>query len=179
VATTKLWTVEDVAALLGDNYRDTLIRGALYRMPPPGGRHGRIVHVVGRHLGNFIAKHGLGAIYDQSGFIFERHPDTLLGPDLAFVRQDQVPVDDVGYPEVAPDLVVEVVSPSQTGPSIEEKTAIYLAAGVRLVWVIDPERRTLRVHHANGTESLLSEHDEIDGEDVLPGFRLPVARLFA
>jgi Uma2 family endonuclease len=80
---------------------------------------------------------------------------------------------------LAPDLGDEVASPSQTGPSIEEKTTLYLEAGVRLVWIIDPIRRAVRVRRADGTESLLTEQDELDGEDVLPGFRLSVARLFA
>jgi Uma2 family endonuclease len=103
----------------------------------------------------------------------------LLGPDLAFVRRDRVPVDENGHPELAPDLVIEVVSPSPSGPSIEEKIALYLAAGVRLVWVVGPMRGTVRVHRADWSGALLSEADVLDGEDVLPGFRLPVAQLFA
>ncbi len=179
MAMTKLWTVEDVEQLPDDEFRYALIRGVLHRMPPPGFRHGRVVSAVGRHLGNFIAEHQLGVIVDQSGFIFERDPDTLLGPDLSFVRSDRVPIDEDAYPEIAPDLVVEVVSPSQTGPSVEEKVAIYLATGVRLIWVIDPVRRTVRVHRANGSEQTLSEVDILDGEDVLPGFRLSIVELFA
>jgi Uma2 family endonuclease len=179
MATTKLWTVEEVARLPDDHFRYALIRGELYRMPPPIFEHGRIVHTAGRHLGNFVVEHGLGVIYNQSGFIFERNPDTLFCPDLAFMRADRVPVDENTCPVVAPDLVVEVASPSQTGPSIEEKTAIYLATGVRLVWVVDPARRTIRVLRADGSDRFLFDLDEIDGEDVLPGFRLPVAQIFA
>jgi Uma2 family endonuclease len=179
MATTKLWTVEDVEQIPEDEFRYALIRGVLHRMPPPKARHGRIVSAVGRHLGNFVAEHRLGVIYDQSGFILERDPDTLLGPDLSFVTSDRVPVDEDAYPELAPDLVIEVASPSQTGPSIEEKANLYLAAGVSLVWVIDPSRRTVHTHRADGTSLLLTESDVIDGEDVLPGFHLPVADLFA
>lgn len=179
MATTKLWTVEEVGQLPEDDFRYALIRGVLYRMPPPMPRHGRIVSTVGRHLGNYVAEHRLGVIYDQSGFILELDPDTLLGPDLSFVARARVPVNEDAYPELAPDLVIEVASPSQTGPSIEEKTAIYLAAGARLVWVIDPARRVVRIHRADGAETLLHEQDEIDGEDVLPGFRLAVSRIFA
>jgi Uma2 family endonuclease len=179
MAMTKLWTVEDVARLPDDEFRYELIRGVLYRIPPPMFRHGRVVMVVGAHLYHFVEEHGLGVISDQSGFIFERNPDTLLGPDLAFVQRARIPADENTYPAVAPDLVIEVASPSQTGPSIEEKTAIYLAAGVRLIWIVYPARRTVRVYRADGTERLLTENDVIDGEDVLPEFQLPVSRLFA
>ena len=178
MATTKLWTVEEVAGLPEDTFRYALIRGELYRMPPPMGAHGLVANTVGRLVGNFVADHHLGLVYNQSGFILGRDPDVLLEPDVAFVRGDRWSAGKTGYPTVAPDLVVEVASPSQSGPSIEEKTALYRSVGVRLIWMIDPERHTVRVHHADGPESLLSEHDEIDGEDVLPGFRLPVRQFF-
>lgn len=179
MATTKLWTAEELAELPDDDFRYALIRGELYRMPPTKPRHGRVVHTAGRLIGNFVADRDLGIIYDQSGFLFERDPDTVLGPDLSFVQSAHVPADEDVFPLLAPDLVVEVISPSQTGPSIEVKVAIYLAAGVRLVWAIDSARRTVHVRRADGTELLLSVEDVIDGEDVLPGFRLPVAQLFA
>ncbi len=175
----KLWTAEDVEQLPDDVFRYALIRGVLHRMPPRTLRHGRLVSRAGWQLGNFVAEHQLGVINDQSGFVLEREPDTLLGPDLAFVRRDRVPMDEDSYPELAPDLVIEVASPLQTGPSAKEKVAIYLAAGVRLVWVIDPTRRTVRVHRADGSEQVFFENDIIGGEDVLSGFALTVAELFA
>ena len=122
MATTKLWTVEEVERLPDDNFRYALLKGVLHRMPPPKFRHGRVVMVIGAHLYHFIKENGLGEVTDQSGFVFERDPDTLLGPDLAFVQSAHVPADENSYPDVAPDLVVEVASPSQTGPSIAEKT---------------------------------------------------------
>jgi Uma2 family endonuclease len=178
MATTKLWTVEDVEQLPEDEIRYALIRGVLHRMNPPKARHGHIVGVVGRRLGNYIEEHRLGVLYDQSGFVFERDPDTLLEPDLSFVRLDRLPLDEDAYPEIPPDLVVEVVSPSRTRPSVEEKVSIYLATGVRLVWVLDPVRRIVRVYRADGSEQMLTELGVIDGEDVLPGFQLAVAELF-
>jgi Uma2 family endonuclease len=179
MATAKLWTAEEVGLLPDDGFRHALIDGVLYRMPPTKPRHGRITLRTGRLIGEFVERHGLGAVYDQSGFILARDPDVLLGPDLAFVRGDRVPADEDEYPLLAPDLVVEVVSPSQTGPSIEEKIDRYLQAGVRLVWALDPTRRTVRVRRPDGSDRLLTEHDTLDGEDVLPGFRLAVARIFA
>jgi len=177
--TAKLWTVEEVERLPDDGSRYALIRGVLYRMPPTKPKHGRVTGTVGRLLGNFVEEHGLGQIYDQSGFIFENDPDVLLGPDLAFVRTELVPMNEDEYPRLAPELVVEVITPSETGPSVEEKTAIYLAAGVRLVWALDARRRTLRVRKPDGMDRLLEADDEVDGEEVLPGFRVVVGRFFA
>ena len=178
MATTKLWTVEEIAALPDDGFRYELIRGELYRMPPPKFRHGMVANTTGRLIGNFVAERGLGVVLNQSGVILQRDPDIVLEPDIAFILRDNLPEDVDAYPERAPDLVVEIVSPSQTGPSIEEKTALYLAAGVRLVWIVDAVRRGVRVRRADGTDRWLSEHDALDGEDVLPGFRLPVSALF-
>jgi Uma2 family endonuclease len=126
-----------------------------------------------------VAERSLGAVYNQSGFILDRDPDVLLEPHIAFVQRSGVPANPDAYPELAPDLVVEIVSPSQTGPSIEEKTSIYLAAGVRLIWIVDPVRRTVGVRRQGATERLLAVRDILDGEDVLPGFQVPVAQLFA
>jgi Uma2 family endonuclease len=179
MATTKLWTIDEVAQLPDDDYRYALIRGELYRMPPPQGLHGLIVTTLIWYVYGFARAHNLGRVYDQSGFILERDPDTLLGPDLAFVPRARVPPDPDGYPELPPDLVVEVTSASQTGPSVAEKVAVYREVGVRLIWVVDPTRRTVHVHRLDGTAFLLAEDETIDGEDVLPGFRLPVAEIFA
>ncbi len=145
MATTKLRTVEEIEQLPDYEYRYALIKGELYRMPRPKFLHGRIVLAVGAPIFRFVEEHSLGVVSDQSGFILEREPNTLLGPDLAFIQSARVPADENAYPMLAPDLVVEVVSPSQTGPSIEEKTSLFLEPGVRLVWIFDPIRRTVRV----------------------------------
>ena len=160
-----------------DGFRYALIRGVLYRMSPSMARHGRIGSAIDWHLRGFVAARGLGAVYNQSGFILERDPDVLLEPDLAFVQASRVPADEDAYPPLAPELVVEVTSPSQTGPSIEEKVALYLAAGVRLIWAVDPAKRTVHVRRADGTDLLLGERDTLLGEDVLSGFQLVVAEL--
>lgn len=179
MATTKLWTIDEVAQLPDDDYRYALIRGELYRMPPPKARHGRIVAALIWHVFGFVRSNNLGQVYDQSGFILERDPDTLIGPDLSFVQAAHLPADPDGYPELPPDLVVEVASPSQSGPSLAQKVSLYLETGVRMIWVVDPERRTVRIYRLDGSELLLSENDTLDGEDILPGFRLPVAEIFA
>ena len=97
----------------------------------------------------------------------------MVGPDVAFVQRARLPIDEGDYPVLAPDLVIEVASPSDSGPTIEDKIKLYLAAGVRLVWAIDPVKRTVRIRKPDGTDRLLTEHDTLDGEDVLPGFLAP------
>lgn len=178
MATTKLWTIADVEGLPDDGYRYELLRGELYRMPPPKVRHGVLANTFGRHIGNFVADRGLGIVSNQSGFILQREPDTLLEPDVAFIPRPDLPEDLDSYPDAPPALVVEIVSPSQTGPSIEQRVALYLEGGVRLVWVVDPRWRTIHVYRADGTDVVLADQDELDGEDVLPGFRLPVAQFY-
>ena len=102
----------------------------------------------------------------------------LLAPDVSFVRADRLPDEEGSFPDLAPDLAIEVGSPGDTRPEVEEKVREYLAGGVLLVWVFDPVRRTVRVRGADGTDRVLTEDGELDGGDVLPGFRVRVSTLF-
>ncbi|MBI3466041.1 MAG: Uma2 family endonuclease, partial [Planctomycetes bacterium] len=101
-------------------------------------------------------------------------------PDAAFIRFGRLPGEQlpIGYVRIAPDLAVEVTSPNELAEEVESKIDDYLAAGVRLLWIVNPTRRTVRIHRANGTIGWLREHDTLDGEDVLPGFRCAVRDLF-
>lgn len=175
---TKLMTIEDVEHLPDDDHRYSLIRGVLYRMPPPKPRYGRIVSRINRVLGNFVDEYGLGTVYAESGFALHRDPDVLLGPDVAFIRADRLPDDEDSYSDLAPDLAVEVLSPSNTPALVAEKLTEHAAAGVPLVWVLDPQRRTARVVTRSGSDRLLSADDELGGDMVLPGFCVLVDRLF-
>ena len=174
-------TAEDVERLPDDDHRYVLWRGVLYRMSPPGPHHGWLASRFDRFLGNFVEEHGLGAVFVESGWVLERGPDTLVGPDVSFVRTERLPA---GAPwerfqDLAPDLAVEIVSPSETGPSVAEKVAAYLDAGVRMVVVVRPRRRTVTVHTPEDRGGrVLGEGDELDGGEVVPGFRLPLAELF-
>ena len=136
---------------------------------------------MSRLLG-FAEKEGLGEIVTaDTGFVLARGPDTLRGPDVAFVAKGRVPsaTDDSFAFEGAPDLAVEVVSPSNRPSEIHAKVADYLAAGTRLVWVVDPdpERRTITVYESLLAPRVLGADEEIDGADVLPGFRSRVSEL--
>ena len=181
VTTTKLMTAEELAALPDDGYQYELVRGVLVKMPPPGFEHGEIVGETFGWLREFVRAHGLGRVVTaDAGFRLEEDPDTVRGPDIAFVRADRLPPPDqrVGYLAIPPDLVVEVVSRSQSEGDVATKVADYLRAGVPLVWTVFPRRRGVAIHRAGRAPQELAIGDELDGEDVLPGFRLPVAAIF-
>jgi Uma2 family endonuclease len=114
----------------------------------------------------------------ETGFVLSTNPDTVRAPDVAFVRNERIP-DPLprGYARFAPDLVVEVLSPDDRPGEVLEKVADWLNARTRIVWVIDPERRTGRVQRPDGTDALLNESDALDGEDVLPGFSYRLAEV--
>jgi Uma2 family endonuclease len=164
-----------------DGWRYELVQGRLVRMPPMGFSHGRITANVIGLLQQFVREQRLGVILSsETGFILSREgePDTVLAPDAAFVSAERVPAHDVpGFARLAPDLVAEVVSPGQARSRMEVKARLYIASGVRLVWVVWPETQTVDVWRETGTTSL-SEGDTLDGGDVLPGLAIPVRDLF-
>jgi len=168
----RLLTAEEYAQLPEDDrYRDELVRGRVVREPSPGYPHGRVQSRLLVRLWSFVEERGLGYAGVDTGFIVERGPDTVRGPDVYFVSRaqlgDQHPDP---YPELGPDLAVEVLSPSNRRGEMARKLAQYFAAGTRLAWVIDPKKRTARVHHPDGAIRVLHEQDELEGEDVIPGF---------
>ena len=178
---TALFTLADVERLPDDAHRSYVIRGELIRMGPAKAKHGACSAQFVRALGNFSEQHELGAVYTaDTGFVLTRDPLTLLAPDIAFVRAERVPtfdeIDDF-FPG-PPDLAVEVRSPSETGPDMARKVREYLDAGTPLVWYADPPRRTVTVYRAGRAPLILGDGNFLDGEDVLPGFRLPLADVF-
>lgn len=116
----------------------------------------------------------------EAGFLLARDPDTVLAADVAFVQGDRVPASDLrGYPNLAPDLVVEVVSPSQTVRRMRDKAEDWLRHGTRLVWIVDPVGRQVETHHPDGHVDVVGADQSLSGEDILPGFDLPVDTIFA
>jgi Uma2 family endonuclease len=174
----------DLASLEGDGYRYDLLEGNLIRVSPAGFRHGRLAAEIARRLGNFLAEHPqLGVVVGaETGFRLSRDPDTVLGPDAAVVRTDRLPQPDaqIGFLELAPDLAVEIVSPTDRWTTVSGKVDAYLAAGVVLVWVVEPGPRAVRVYSAKGPEQRLQADrgDLLRAEAVMPGFSLPLAELF-
>ena len=164
--------------------RHELVRGRLEELDtvPPGIRHGRVMARIVHVLMQYVEPRGLGMVVGgDAGFILERAPDTVRGPDVAFMRADRVPPDDEldGFADLAPDLAVEVLSPRDRPGRVRAKVADYLSAGVRLVWVVDPRARTVVVHAPDRPPRRHTTADRLDGGDVLPGFSYSVGELLA
>ena len=174
-----LLTAVELLALPDDDYRYELVRGKLIRMPPPGSRHGRAVARVTIRLGHFIETHNLGTILSESGYHLEWDPDTVRAPDVSFISAERLPPDGFphSYPTLAPDLAVEVLSPSERPGAGREKMRDYFAAGTRLVWEIDPAQRTITVYRSTHDGTTLAATDEVTGAGVLPGFVCRVGEL--
>lgn len=158
-----------------------LIEGELITMSPAGFDHGRFASNLLGPLRNFVVSRRLGVVVTaEAGFRIARSPDTVRVPDVAFVRADRIPAGGVkGFFEGAPDIAVEIISPSDRPTEIAAKAQDWLRAGCSLVWVIDPEMRTVSVHHAGSEAAVLSETDALTGGEVLPGFSMPVTEVFA
>jgi Uma2 family endonuclease len=177
---TTLMTAEELLRLrLPGDKRTELIRGRLVVRDPGGARHGAVAMRIGYRIAAHVEARDLGRVYAaETGFKIESDPDTVRAPDVAFITKARVPaVEPLAYPSWAPDLAVEVLGHDDHPARTLEKVAHWLAAGVRLVWVVDSEKRTARVYRLDGSESLLGTSDALDGEDVLPGFRCLLADL--
>jgi Uma2 family endonuclease len=119
-------------------------------------------------------------LWVESGVITERGPDTVRGPDVAYLCRERIPPGGVRvFLEGGADIIAAIVSPDDRASQLLEKVDEYLAAGTRLVWVVDPRPRTVTAYGAGGTVRRYAEGDTLDAADVLPGFATPVAELFA
>jgi Uma2 family endonuclease len=177
-----LTTAEELLALPEDGRCYELVEGRLVRMAPTGYLHSRISVALFRALDRFMDAHEeLGMLFPQeAGFLLARNPDTVLAADAAFVRRDRLPPPDLtGYPALAPDLAVEVISPSQSMSQLRDKAEDWLHHGVRLVWIVDPAGRRVEAHRPDGRTDVLTSGQTLSGEDVLPGFTLAVDDIFA
>ena len=174
-------TAEQLYEMPDDGNRYELIGGELRMMSPAGGRHGRVAHNLGLLLGNHVRKAELGVVYAaETGFLIARDPDTVRAPDVAFVNHQSLQKinEDAGYLPLAPDLVGEVISPSDTFSNVEEKALGWLAAGTRMVLLVDPGNRQLHVYRAVDNIVVLDDNAEVDASDVVPGWRFAVEELF-
>lgn len=163
------------AELLGTRLPDKhveLVRGVLVVREPAGGRHGHVTARLTKRLMDVVEVRGLGSVFAaETGFQLSADPDTVRAPDVAFVSRERLPDPQVpGYPALAPDLVVEVLSPGDRPGETLAKVGDWLTAGSRLVWVVDPVRRVVHVYRQDGSEALIAEGGVLSGEDVVPGF---------
>jgi Uma2 family endonuclease len=163
-----------------DGSKQELVQGEIVTMPPPSFQHGDVQLAIGSILRQFVKAHSLGTVTVESGVRTERDPDSVRGPDVAFWSKERIPLNEkpVGYPEVAADLCVEVVSPSDRISQLRRKATEYLNHGVRMVWIADPEDQTVTIYRQPGDGRVLSDNAEITGEDVLPGFQCKIGEFF-
>jgi Uma2 family endonuclease len=175
----RLYTADDLLKLPeGERYE--LIRGELIPMsPPPGGEHGNTIERIGARASTFVFDHELGECFAaETGFKIQENPDTVKGPDWAFIRKDRIkgPMVKTHVP-IIPDIVLEVRSPSDTLREFAERAAMWIAAGVTLVWALDPATKTLDVHREHEVHHL-GRDDTLSGDEILPGFELPLWKVF-
>jgi len=157
------------------------VRGELITISPAGSEHGAVVVNATLLLGQYVKAGRLGVVFGaETGYKLAADPDTVLAPDVSFVPRERILASGLprGYWPGAPDLAVEVLSPSDRGQKVSEKVGRWLAAGVRVVWTVDRKRRTVTVHRSPAEVVTLPEQDELDGGEVGPGFRNRVAEIF-
>ena len=157
-----------------------LVEGELIPMSPAGWHHGYFVFEVGGALREFVRERGLGKVLGgEAGLITKRDPDSVRGIDIGFISNERLAqVQSQSYLDVAPELVVEVVSPGNTRKEMQEKVEEYFGVGVERVWIVEPERRRALVYRDAGHSDEVGPGGVLRGEGVLEGFELPLEDLF-
>jgi Uma2 family endonuclease len=158
-----------------------LVLGRVVPMSPTGGEHGRIEGNFYEALRSFVKPRRLGQVLvGEVGIFTRRNPDTVRGADVAFISSERYArlESTRGFLRVPPDLVVEVRSPDDSAAELDRKASEYLAAGVCLVWIADPDRKSVRVHRSGTDVREIRAADRLTANDVLPGFDVAVATLF-
>ncbi len=172
---TSLMTAEELLQRPNDGSRYELVRGELRKMSPTGFEHGDVELEIGSSLRVYVKKHRLGKVVGGDvGFRIGHNPDTVLAPDVAFVRSERV-VKTRRFFEGPPDLAIEVVSPGDSYTEVEEKASDWLRGGTRAVIVVDPARCSVRIHRGSET---IDVTETIAVDDVVPGWRLPLSEIF-
>lgn len=163
-----------------DGSKLELVKGEVVAMTAPGLEHGEVQVNIGFLIKAFLKTEKIGRVFTESGVITERDEDTVRGPDVSYYSKERLPLDKrvVKYNDLPPDLCVEIVSPSNTRKELRAKTQEYFTAGVRAVWVVDPEERSVTVLARPDQGQTLYESSELTGGDVLPGFSCKVTELF-
>ena len=177
----KLLTADDLLRLDSQGVKGELVRGVLYETMATGGEHGEIAMRLGARMLAVVQPNRLGRVFGtDSGVRLGRDPDTVREPDVAFISAAKLPPGRRvrGYYDAIPDLVAEIMSPTDTQGAIYDKARMWLSHGVALVLAIYPDSRTIDVHPAGGPVTTLTENDTLDGGAVLPGFAMPVREVF-
>lgn len=174
-------TAEELFKFADDGVRYELVKGEIRKMSPAGSEHGKIAMRLGARLDFYVEAHNLGQVFAaETGFRISSNPDTVRAPDVAFVCSERIKT--IGTPEGyfpgAPDLAIEVVSPSDTYTGVEDKVIDWLTAGTTMVIVINPRKRSVSIHRQSGITPL-KEGDTLGGGEVVPGWSVSVRDLFA
>ncbi len=165
---------------MGDIGPAELVKGEIVKHRPTGHPHGFIELNIGSILRSFVKRHKLGRVLcGEVGIYTQRSPDTVRGADVAFISQQRLTqAQPQGYLDIAPELVVEVLSPDDRWPKVREKLAEYFGVGVQLLWVVDPQRQSLHVYRALTDYEMLTIGDTLRGGAVLPDFEVSVEEVF-
>ncbi len=176
---TKMFTGEELAAM-GDIGPCELINGRIVPMTPTGDEHGAVETNIAAELQSFVREHNLGKVRSgEVGIYVRRNPDTVRAADVLYVSNERYARKGSGaFLDVSPDLVVEILSPSDTWTDVTQKLRDYFAIGVRMVWVVDPTARSIHAYRSPTEIREFTANDALPGDDILPGFSVPVARLF-
>ncbi len=180
--TPTLMTADELLRVPDDGMRRELVAGVVRVMEPAGFGHGRVALAIGMLLSAHVRAHDLGvALAAETGFVLATDPDTVRAPDAAFVRRERVEAlgDTLKFWPEAPDLAVEVISPSDAFSDVEQKALQWLAAGTRLVVVADPVRRTITAYRGPSDIRIHDESETIDASAAVPGWSLVVADAFS
>jgi len=160
--------------------RSELISGRILELPPPQPDHGYFELEIGAELRAFVKKRAVGWVtVGDVGLYTRRNPDTIRGADVLFISNSRCAERPTKYLSVAPELIVEVLSPDDRWHDVQEKVAEYLAVGVDVIWVLDPKSQTVQIYRSKGGSARLTTADTLEGEGLLTGFSLPLASLFA
>ena len=181
VTTTRPMTAEELLNMPDDGFRYELVREELRKMPLAGHVHGEYTASIGASLGTHVKANRLGKVYAAgTGFKLESNPDHIRAPDAAFVRRERAEAvgDAPGYFPGAPDLVIEVVSPSDRYAEVDEKVSDWLDAGAQAVVVVNPRGKVVRVHRSLTDVVVLTESDTLDVSDIVEGWQMPVGEIF-
>jgi len=176
----KLLTAEEYFRLPQPDVPTELVRGEIVEMNQPGFQHGIVCGLVYSAVREFVKKHSLGrATTNDAGVITERGPDTVRGPDVAYYSYHRVPKGErpKGYAEQPPEIAFEVLSPDDRWKDVVAKVAEYLAAGVNVVVVVDPNEENAHIHSADRPGKILQPDDRLEFPDILPGFSVTIAEL--
>ena len=178
--TRKLMTADELLAMpRGYGKRYELIRGVLVEKMPTGHPHSVVVAIITTILSIFVGPRGYGIVVSgEPGYLLEIGPDTVRAPDVAWIAPGRIPEGARGFPNLAPDLVVEVKSPGNSYAEMRRKAEMWLSFGARQVWMADPEHTAVTRYIPGGAPVVLGEDETIDGGDLLPGFTAPVWSLF-